>query len=227
MGVRSLSETRGVDLIMNRPVGAPSPTRAARCSHPGRGTGRGHPARVDPSRVEVAGLASLPNPVVARAAVPDAGARPPPTRPSPPGTHATILWSVSPTQGDHRTVASLRTGRACTRVREARRGPRNGTTPSVVRQPGHGPAAAHGAPACVPMVTPRVRDRSCRANLRPTNARALETAPTLPTRAPQSATTKEPRAVDNEITGRPVRSGRRAQPGRGGGRCRRAPGRAW
>jgi hypothetical protein len=34
------------------------------------------------------------DPVVTRAAVPDAGARPPTTRPSPPGADAAILWSV-------------------------------------------------------------------------------------------------------------------------------------
>jgi hypothetical protein len=43
------------------------------------------PARDDPSPADVAGLASLPNPVVARAAVPDALARQFSTRPSLPG----------------------------------------------------------------------------------------------------------------------------------------------
>jgi hypothetical protein len=75
-------------------------------------------------------------------------------RPSPPGAHATILWSRAGPQGDHRIVASLRTGRARTQVREASRGSRNWTTRSVVLQPGHRHTAARGAPACVPMVTP-------------------------------------------------------------------------
>ncbi|GAA0948427.1 hypothetical protein GCM10009559_48070 [Pseudonocardia zijingensis] len=41
----------------------------------------------------MAGWASLPNPVVAVAAVPDAGARPFSARPSLPGAYATVLWS--------------------------------------------------------------------------------------------------------------------------------------
>jgi hypothetical protein len=48
MGVRSLRDT-WCRSDHERPVGAPSPTRAARASHPSGCTGRGHPARVDPS----------------------------------------------------------------------------------------------------------------------------------------------------------------------------------
>jgi hypothetical protein len=138
MGVRSLSETRGVDLIMNTSAWRAVPDSRRTLAAPEQGApGAATPLPSTPSRVDVAGLAALPNPVVAWTAVPAPGARPFPTRPSPPGTHATILWSASLTQGDHRLVASLRTGRARTQVREASRASRNATTPSVVLQPGH------------------------------------------------------------------------------------------
>jgi hypothetical protein len=60
-----------------------------------RASGESTPVRVDPAPVEMAGLGALPNPVVAWAAVPDAGAHPFPTSPSLPGADATILWSRS------------------------------------------------------------------------------------------------------------------------------------
>jgi hypothetical protein len=166
MGVRSFSETRDVDLIMNGPVGTPSPTRAAPASHPSW------------DHYRVPWLRGRPSPTPGHARPRRDRHRRVPTQLS--------RGPVSPTQGDHRTVASLLAGRARMQVREARRASRNGTTPSAVLHPAHRPTAAHGAPTRVPMVTPSVRDQICQANLQMTNARALETAPTPPNSRPQN-----------------------------------------
>jgi hypothetical protein len=158
--IKKASAWRAVPDLGRTPVAAP--------------TGRWwvHPVRDDPAPVEMAGLAELPDPGVARAAVPDAGARPYTTRPSQPGAHATIRWSLSSTAGDHRTVAALLPGRARTQVREARRASRNAPTPSVVAQPSHRRTAARNArrPTRVPMVTPRA-PRTDRARESPTGQR--------------------------------------------------------
>jgi hypothetical protein len=97
------STTGAGPVVSTRPasvrLGAPSPTPHTRdAPHPPVPASR----RVPPgshrsSRCGRVALAQLPNPVVARTAVPDAGARPTSTSPSLPGAHATILWSRSST----------------------------------------------------------------------------------------------------------------------------------
>src|SRR5687767_9055585 len=59
-------------------------------------------------------------------------------------------------------------------VREARGASRRAPHASVVLQPAHRSTAAHGVPLRFPMVNPRVFGQTCSANLRLTNARALE-----------------------------------------------------
>jgi hypothetical protein len=70
------------------------------------------PARVDLAGGEVAGLAALPNHVVALAAVPDWGARPFSTRPSLPGARGLAVVPFPPSQSDHRIVALRSTRRS-------------------------------------------------------------------------------------------------------------------
>jgi hypothetical protein len=79
-------------------LGAPSPTPRTRMPSTRLGASRRvPPVPVDPFRGNGVALGELPNTVVARAAVPDAGARPSSTSPSLPGACATILWSRSST----------------------------------------------------------------------------------------------------------------------------------
>jgi hypothetical protein len=80
-------------------------------------------------------------------AVPGAEARRSSTSPSPPGAQATIRWSRSPAQGDHRIVALAGAGRARRWVREARRASPSAPTGAVVFLPGHGGPEARGARA--------------------------------------------------------------------------------
>ena len=146
IGLRSSSDTRHVDMTMKSPVGEPYPTGAgAGRSRTDALAGR-HPARVDPARVRVARLASLPDPGVARAAVPDMGARPSTTRPSPPGAHATILWSRTAAAG--RLQASCPAPQHDLLVRKPGRPDEHLATrphPSAVLPPDPGPTAARGA----------------------------------------------------------------------------------
>jgi hypothetical protein len=116
-------------------VGAPYPAGAGTSRSRADGLAGHHPARVDPARVQMAGLASLPSPVVARAAVPDRGARPSTTRPSPPGAHATIRWSRASTAGRPQASCRAPYRTCCTQVREASRVSRSVPRPSVVLEP--------------------------------------------------------------------------------------------
>src|SRR5688572_21000827 len=59
-------------------------------------------------------------------------------------------------------------------VREAGGVSRRAPEASVVLQPAHRSTAAYGVPLRFPMVNPRVFRQTCSANLRLTNARALE-----------------------------------------------------
>jgi hypothetical protein len=68
-------ETHGVDLIMHGGVGAPFPAGNYLPRRPRPGLPRDSPVRDDPHPVDVAGLGSLPNPVVAVTAVLGALAR--------------------------------------------------------------------------------------------------------------------------------------------------------
>ncbi len=85
MGLRVRSETHGVYLIMQWSLGRAVPHSGRTQPPHARDFPVVPPGRVDRAGGDVAGLAALPNPVVALTAVPVLGARPLPTRPSLPG----------------------------------------------------------------------------------------------------------------------------------------------
>ena len=176
LGVRPRSETHGVDLIKEASAwrAVPDPGRTPAVAR--RVRWWVHPAESTPARVVVAGLAALPDPVLARAAVPDAGARPSRTRPSPPGGHATIRWSRSSAAGmttgelprSAPGVLVLRSGRQGEHLAE-RLPHRWLSNPAravpVARNARHAHSRSGGD-------STGGRERTCRANLRPADARA-------------------------------------------------------
>jgi hypothetical protein len=172
IGFRSFSETREVDLTMKCPVGAPSPTGTGASRSREDALAGWHTARVDPAHAQVAWLASLPDPVVAWAAVPDVEARPSTTRPSLPGAHATIRWSRASTAGQPQ--ASCRAPQRDVLVpMPGRQDEHLATCPHrrwFSSRPRTNRSAVH--PPAFPLVGHIVPAQTCPAHLRPTNARA-------------------------------------------------------
>jgi hypothetical protein len=181
------------------------PGRRRSRSQPGGCLAGCHPVRVDPVRMEVAGLCSLPSPVVAWAAVPDVGARPSTTRPSLPGAHATILWSGAAAAGRPQASCLAPHRTCCTQAREARRASPNAPTSSAVLEPDPGSTAARAAHSRSRWGSTPVAGPTCPAHLRPTDARAS-------------------RNRANPTNSRPQSDNRRARPPRAKGHARGA---AW
>jgi hypothetical protein len=103
---------------MQMRLGAPFPTRVGGQSSTSPGLPCIPPARLDIARVgHAAGLASLPNCVVALTAVPGVGARPFSTTPSLPGAQPTGCGSIPPAKAAHkeRQLEINTAGRMCDR----------------------------------------------------------------------------------------------------------------
>jgi hypothetical protein len=146
--------------------------------------------RVDTFRGERGCVGELPNTVVARTAVPDAGVRPFP-RARPCRVPAQLSCGPHPPpDGDHRIVALHPTGRARPRVREASRASRRAPTESVDLRPGHrGTAAREALPAHSSTGGHARRSGEAGGRASPTDQREPRSkiAPTPPTRGAPSA----------------------------------------
>jgi hypothetical protein len=144
--------------------------------------------RNDPARVQMAGLDPLPYPVVARATVPDVGARPSTTRPSPPGAHATLRWSRAAAAGRPQD-SCLAPQRDLLIRRPGRQDEHLATRPHQRQFPNRAPdQPQRGTPTRVPDGEAHPwPPPTCPAHHRPTNARASRNRANPANPRPQTA----------------------------------------